>query len=173
MRPMTAIGSRLVAIALFTAGLAACDILTAGPYSAPVVAPAAAVLPASMRPDDPTLARIYFFRDYDTSGTMQWTSVALNGRKVGDIAQGEYFYRDVIPDTYTVVVRSQGIHSDQFATVAALRGSTTFIQVFSSDFYAAQPTTVPFSFSGPATFGDVVVPPGPALARIARLHPQS
>lgn len=173
MCPMRGIGSRLVAIALFTAGLSACDILTAGSYSAPVVAPPAIALPAMMRPADPTLARIYFFRDYDTAGTMQWTSIALNGRNVGDIAQGAYFYRDVIPDTYTVTVRSQGIHSDQFATVTVLRGSTTFIQVFSSDFYAAQSTTSPFSYSGPATFGDVVIPPDLALARIARLHPQS
>jgi hypothetical protein len=170
---MTRAGSRLAAIALLAAGLGACDVLTAGSYSAPVVAPPAIMVPATMRPADPAFARIYFFRDYDATGTMEWTSIELNGRKVGDISQGAYFFRDVSPDTYTVTVRSEGIHSEQFATVTVLRGSTTFIQVFTSDFYAAQSITFPFSYSGPATFGDVVVPPGLALARIAKLHPQS
>jgi hypothetical protein len=170
---MTRIGSRLAAAALLTAWLSACDVLTAGSYSAPVLAPPAIMLPPTMRPTDPTLARIYFFRDYDNTGTMQWTSIGLNGRKVGDIAQGEYFYRDVIPGAYTVTVRSEGIHSNQFATVTALRGSTTFIQVFTSDFYAAQPITSFCRSSGPATFGDVVVPPDLAVARMANLHPQS
>lgn len=173
MSPTTRISPRLAAITVLTAGLGACDVLTAGSYSAPVVAPPAIMVPATMRPADSKLARMYFFRDYDNTGTTQWTSIELNGRKVGDIGQGAYFFRDVNPDTYTVKVRSEGIHSDQFATVTVLRGSTTFIQVFTSDFYAAQSITSPFSYSGPATFGDVVVPPGLALARIARLHPQS
>jgi hypothetical protein len=157
---------------LLTLWLGACDFLTAGSYSAPVVA-VPAIMPLMMRPADPTLARIYFFRDYDNAGTMEWTSIELNGRKVGDIGQGAYFYRDVMPDTYTVTVRSEGIHSDQFATVTVLRGSTTFIQIFTSDFYAAQPITSIFRSSGPATFGDVVIPPGLALERMAKLHPQN
>ena len=161
----------MLVLAATALGLAACDWVTAGPYAPPVQPPPVAV-PAAMRPADPALSRIYFFRDYDASGTPQWTSVALDGLPVGDLAQGAYFYRDVKPGTYTVTVRSQGIHSDQFSTVTIRPGSTTYIQVYSIDFYAAQSTTSPFSYNGPATFADIVVVPRFAIARIARLNPQ-
>lgn len=82
-----------------------------------------ALPPAAMRPTDPALARMYFFRDYDASGT-------------------------VAP------------------------GSTGFVRVYSVDFYAAQSTAIPFGYSGPATFADVVVKPRLAAARMAKLHPQ-
>lgn len=151
--------------------LSGCDFVTAGQYSAPVVPPPVAV-PAAMHPTDPMLARIYLFRDYDASGTPQWTAVSLNGAAVGTLGQGVYFHRDVKPGTYTVTVRSEGIHSHQYATVAVSPGSTTFVQVYSVDFYAAQSTTGPFSYSGPATFADVVVKPRLAIACMAKLHPQ-
>ncbi len=151
--------------------LSACDELTAGPYAAPVQAPPAA-LPMAMRPVNPALAGSISFRDYDAAGTSQWTTVSLNGAPVGTIGQGTYFYRDVKPDAYAITVRSEGIHSHQFATVTVSPGSTVFVQVYSIDFYAAQSTTSPFSYNGPATFADIVVEPGAAMARMGKLHAQ-
>jgi hypothetical protein len=162
---------RLALLMIMAIALAGCDEIVAGPYAAPVIAPVVAV-PATMRPADPASARIYFLRDYDASGTTQWTDVSLNGKPVGHLGQGGYFYRDVPPDTYTVTVRSEGIHSDQFSTMTVARGSTTFVQIYSIDFYAAQSTTSPFSYNGPATFANIVVAPRLAMARMTKLHPQ-
>ncbi len=161
----------LLAALVLTIGLTACDEIVAGPYAAPVAPPPVPV-PATMHPGSPTLARIYFFRDYDATGTMQWTSVSLNGKPVGTLGQGGFFYRDVAPGTYTITVRSEGIHSHQFATVTVPRGGTVFVQVYSIDFYAAQSITSPYSYNGPATFADIVVEPLLAMARLAKLHPQ-
>lgn len=161
----------LVVLMVMAVGLSACEWVTAGPYAPPETVPIVPV-PAAMRPANPALSRLYFFRDYDPSGTTQFTSVSLNGRRVGDIGQGGYFYRDVKPDTYSVTVRSEGIHSGQFATVTVPPGATVFIQVYSINFYAAQSTTSPFSYNGPATFADAVIPPDLAMARMSKLHPQ-
>lgn len=167
MKGLAAVALTLTAALL----LSGCDFVTAGQYSAPVAPPPVAV-PAAMRPTDPALARIYFFRDYDASGTPQWTEVSLNSDVLGTLGQGVYFHRDVKPGSYTVKVRSEGIRSHQFATVTVAPGSTNFVQVYSVDFYAAQSTTSPFSYSGPATFADVVVKPRLAITRMATLHPK-
>jgi hypothetical protein len=161
----------LALLTIMALALAGCDEIVAGPYAAPVLAPPALV-PAAMQPGNPALSRLYFFRDYDASGTMQWTSVFLNGKPVGTLGQGGYFYRDVTPGTYTITVRSEGIHSDQFATATVPRHGTVFVQVYSIDFYAAQSISSPFSYNGPATFADDVVAPKLAMARMAKLHPQ-
>ncbi len=76
------------------------------------------------------LARFYFYRDPAAPYVSPaWTRVALNGQAVGDSAPGSAFYRDVAPGTYRIEVRSDQVYPDQFRSVAAAAGSTTFVKV--------------------------------------------
>jgi hypothetical protein len=89
-------------------------------------------------PSSPAMARIYFYRTVETNQVTRWTSVWLNDAKLGDLGERSYFYRDVQPGTYKVGVSSDVPYPDQYQTVTAPAGSTTFIRVFNVPGYGIQ-----------------------------------
>jgi hypothetical protein len=157
--------------------LAACVAPNATPYPAPPSSESRLIPPRLAGPADPHMARIYFYRRIDHQGTPEWTSVSLNGAKVGDSGPGTYFYRDVRPGTYTVTLRSERTYPDQFQTINVVPGGTRYIEIFTPDLWALSfmGPIFPNSAFGqsvniPATFADAVPPPYAARAAIATLH---
>jgi Protein of unknown function (DUF2846) len=63
------------------------------------------------------MARIYFYRDRGNYLTLTWTTVWLNGTKIGSSGPGNFFYRDVQPGTYTVGVDSDVPNVDQYRRI--------------------------------------------------------
>ncbi len=74
-------------------------------------------------------ARFYFYRSLTPYGSPLWTAVSLNNRRVGYVAPGMVFYRDVEPGTYEVEVRSDKLYPNQFKTVTVGPASTTFVNI--------------------------------------------
>ena len=107
----------LLALSLIAIGLGGCA--PAGPEG-----PSAAAAPLSA-----DRARVYVYRDLNPYDTPVWTAVSLNGEKVGDSAPGTVFYRDVMPGTYEIEVRSDMLYPNQFKTVALAPGSTVFAKI--------------------------------------------
>jgi hypothetical protein len=106
-----------LALSVIAIGLAGCA--AAGPKG---VSAAAVPLPADQ-------ARIYVYRDLNPYDTTAWTAVSLNGKKIGNNAPGTVFYRDVLPGTYEIEVRSDLPYPNQFKTVALAPGSTVFAKI--------------------------------------------
>jgi hypothetical protein len=69
-------------------------------------APAAPQGDAVAKPVPPDKVRIYVYRDLYLYDAQVWTAVSLNGETIGDSAPGTVFYRDVLPGTYEIEVRS-------------------------------------------------------------------
>jgi hypothetical protein len=106
----------LAALALTVLALASCSIERGvRPGSEPAVAAG--------------MARLYVYRDLAPYASTLWTSVSLDGRRIGDSAPGTVFYRDVPPGTYEVEVRSDKLYPNQFKTVALRPGSVTYVKI--------------------------------------------
>lgn len=85
--------------------------------------------PSAVAPLLADRARVYVYRDLNPYDTPVWTAVSLNGERVGDSAPGTVFYRDVMPGTYEIEVRSDMLYPNQFKTVALAPGSTVFAKI--------------------------------------------
>jgi hypothetical protein len=99
---------------------------------------AAAFLAATMLPRagfgrsaDPPAgeARIWIYRTFDPSVTMQTPYVRINGAIVGVARLGTAFYHDVAPGNYRITVDSRGSAPGQFAGVALAAGRTVYVKV--------------------------------------------
>jgi hypothetical protein len=107
----------LLAMFVIAIGLGACA--AAGPKG----------LSAAAVPVPSDRARVYVYRDLNPYDTTEWTAVSLNGKKIGNNAPGTVFYRDVLPGTYEIEVRSDQLYPNQFKTVTLAPGSTVFAKI--------------------------------------------
>jgi hypothetical protein len=67
-------------------------------------------------------ARLWFYRFYDPSETLNITKVLVNGAYAGYAQLGGAFYRNVPPGVYHIEVESYGRGVDQSTNVALAAG---------------------------------------------------
>jgi hypothetical protein len=91
------------------------------------VGPNVASAPAAQLPVD--RARVYVYRDLNPYDTPAWTAVSLNREQIGDSHPGTVFYRDVVPGTYEIEVRSDHLYPNQFKTVTLPPGGSVFAKI--------------------------------------------
>jgi hypothetical protein len=97
------------------------------------IAPPAASSAASA-PLGPGAARIWFYRDYEPSVSLNVANVALNGARAGSVQpDGGVFYRDVAPGHYHITVESYGADVNQDKDVDLAPGQEAFVKVLASD----------------------------------------
>jgi hypothetical protein len=77
----------------------------------------------------PGQARVWFYREFIPSESLNMTEVRMNGRYVGYSRLGGAFYRDVPPGQYLVTVATWGVDVNQSAVVALVPGQEVFIKV--------------------------------------------
>jgi hypothetical protein len=110
-------------------------------------------------------ARIWFYRLYEPSETLNMTKVTMNGVYAGYAQLGGAFYRDIAPGIYHIEVASWGKDFNQSANVAVVVGQEAFIKVESLRSWATQPG---FGFTaGRDTFYARPMPPQFGRAEIA------
>jgi Protein of unknown function (DUF2846) len=162
------------------AAMTLCFAAGAEAQQTPVPSPPepAVVLPPFAGPAVSAQARIYVYRDFDSYTHLTWTSVSLNGTKIGDSAPGSYFYRDVPPGIYTVSVNSDLPYVDQSRTITIAPNSTTFIKVYAAQGFgvstvvaAGRHAAVGTAATVPSVFGNAVIDAGTARQQMARLSP--
>lgn len=88
--------------------------------------------PAQPRPGPipPGAARIWFYRDYEPSVTMNDANVDLNGARVLTLpAFGPALYRDVAPGSYLIAAESVGVDTNQTKAVNLGAGQEVFAKI--------------------------------------------
>ncbi|MBV9816700.1 MAG: hypothetical protein JO229_13240 [Alphaproteobacteria bacterium] len=111
-------------------------------------------------------ARLWFYRLYIPSETLNMTKVSMNGAYAGYAQLGGAFYRDVPPGVYHIEVESYGKDFNQSTNVALAAGQEAYIRVdslrsWSSDYNRG--TTI-----GRDTFYARLIIPQIARAEIAQ-----
>jgi Protein of unknown function (DUF2846) len=74
-------------------------------------------------------ARVWFYRVYLPSETLNMTKVSMNGDYAGYAQLGGAFYRDVLPGTYHIEVESYGRDFNQSTNVALVAGQEAYVRV--------------------------------------------
>jgi Protein of unknown function (DUF2846) len=96
------------------------------------VAPARAMAEApGVAPVPPGAARIWFYRDWLPSESLNLANIDVNGQYVGSVANGGSFYRDVLPGHYHIVPQSYNHDFNQDANVDLAPGEQVYIKILS------------------------------------------
>jgi len=74
-------------------------------------------------------ARLWFYRVYSPSETLNMTRVSMNGAYAGYAQLGGAFYRDVQPGIYHITVESYGRDFNQSTNVALIAGQEAFVEI--------------------------------------------
>jgi hypothetical protein len=124
------------------------------------------VAAAAIPPIPPGEARVWFYRDFIPSETLNMTAVTLNGQYAGYSQLGGAFYRDVPPGIYHVAVNSYGVDFNQSTNIGLVAGQQAFIKIESLRDWA---TDYGFGFTaGRDTFYARLIPTELARAQIAQ-----
>ena len=99
------------------------------------VAPAA---PVVLSPVAAGAARIWFYRDYEPSVSLNMASVALNGATVAYVeAFGNALYRDVPAGRYHITAANVGTDVNQAKDVDLAPGQEAFVKILASSSWEA------------------------------------
>src|ERR1700759_4855549 len=77
----------------------------------------------------PGQARIWFYRVWDPSESLNAANIDVNGVYVGSVEPGGAFYRDVAPGTYHIAPQNRYLDFGQNTNVAIVSGQQVFIKV--------------------------------------------
>lgn len=77
----------------------------------------------------PGQARIWFYRLWSPSESLNVANIDVNGVYVGSVEPGGAFYRDVSPGTYHVAPQNRYLDYGQNTNVAVVSGQQVFIKV--------------------------------------------
>jgi len=77
----------------------------------------------------PGQARIWFYRVWNPSESLNVANIDVNGVYVGSVEAGGAIYRDVAPGLYHIVPQNQYFDYNQNTTVAVVPGEQVFIAV--------------------------------------------
>jgi hypothetical protein len=88
---------------------------------------------AGVLPVPPAQARIWVYRDIESSANPRVPLVRLNGAIAGAADQGGAFYRDVPPGPYHVTVDSIGVDINQSTDVNLAASQEAYIKILQLD----------------------------------------
>jgi hypothetical protein len=74
-------------------------------------------------------ARIWFYRLWDPSESLNTANIDVNGLYVGSVEPGGAFYRDVAPGVYQITPQNRYLDVNQNTNVAVVPGEQVFIAV--------------------------------------------
>jgi len=128
------------------------------------------VRPAVVSPLAAGAARIWFYRDYEPSVSLNMANVALNGVPAGSVdADGSALYRDVSPGHYRITVESEATDVNQASDVDLSPGQEAFVKILASGTWESGADTTVY---GRTTFYVSLMPPQVARIELAT-HPLS
>jgi hypothetical protein len=113
----------------------------------------------------PGQARIWFYRLWDPSESLNVANIDVNGVYFGSVDPGGAFYRDVTPGVYHIMPQNQYIDYNQNTNVAVVPGQQVFISVLDLASWANAVSGGQFFIHRDAWYARLV-PPEYALAQI-------
>jgi len=114
----------------------------------------------------PGRARIWFYRLWDPSESLNAANIEVNGVYFGSVESGGAFYRDVAPGVYQIVPQNQYFDVNQNTNVAVVPGEQVFIAVLDLSSWANAVSGAQWYVHRDAWYARLV-PPQYALAQIA------
>lgn len=127
--------------------------------SGPALSTATAVLP-------PGAARIWFYRDFEPSISLNLAEVSVNGARAGYVQpDGSAFHRDVAPGRYHITVASDGLDVNQSGSAELGPGQEAFVKVLASSSWESGGDTHSYKRD---TFYVSLVPPQVARAELEK-----
>lgn len=93
--------------------------------------PATAQLPIAALPVPAGQARIWFYRDWEPSESLNLANIDVNGSYFGSVANGGVFYRDVSPGHYHIAPQSYGQDFNQDKDVDLAAGQQVYCKIAS------------------------------------------
>lgn len=84
---------------------------------------------AASTPIPPGQARIWFYRVWDPSESLNLTNIDVNGVYFGSVASGGAFYRDVPAGIYHIAPQNRYRDFDQDTNVAVVPGQQVYIKI--------------------------------------------
>jgi uncharacterized protein DUF2846 len=117
-------------------------------------------------PISPGQARIWFYRNWLPSESLNLANIEVNGAYSGSVENGGAFYRDVPPGTYHIAPQSWARDFNQDTNVALVPGQQVYVKILDLTSWAS-------SVSGSKNFQrdsfyTRLIPPQIAQAEIAR-----
>jgi hypothetical protein len=89
-------------------------------------------VPTSAPPVPAGQARVWFYRDWESSESLNLALVDMNGSYAGAVANGSVFYRDVPPGHYHIAPQSYGRDINQDKDVDVAPGQQLYCKIVSS-----------------------------------------
>ena len=114
----------------------------------------------------PGQARIWFYRLWDPSESLNVANIDVNGVYAGSVEPGGAFYRDVGPGVYHIVPENRYFDYNQNTNVAVVPGEQVFIAVLDLSSWATAVSGAQWYVRRDAWYVRLV-PPQFALAQIA------
>jgi hypothetical protein len=88
-------------------------------------------LPTSAPPVPASQARVWFYRDWEPSESLNLALIDMNGSYAGAVANGGIFYRDVPPGHYHIAPQSYGRDINQDKDVDLAPGQQLYCKIVS------------------------------------------
>jgi Protein of unknown function (DUF2846) len=114
----------------------------------------------------PGQARIWFYRLWNPSESLNAANIDVNGVYFGSVEPGGAFYRDVAPGVYQIAPQNKYLDYNQNTNVAVVSGQQVFIAVLDLSSWATAVSGAQWSVHRDAWYARLV-PPQYALAEIA------
>jgi hypothetical protein len=121
--------------------------------------------PVAAEPVPAGQARIWFYRDWQPSESLNLANIDVNGSYFGSVANGSAFYRDVLPGYYHIAPQSYGRDFNQDRDVVVAPGQQLYIKIVSLRSWLDGLGGKSFQRD---TFYAWLIPPQVAQAEIAR-----
>jgi hypothetical protein len=77
----------------------------------------------------PGQGRVWFYRLWDPSESLNVANIDMNGAYVGSVEPGGAFYRDLSPGTYRIAPQNRYFDYNQNTDVAVVPGQQVFVSV--------------------------------------------
>jgi hypothetical protein len=135
-------------------------LIVAGCVEPPATVPAAAPPIASGQ------ARVWFYRPWEPSESLNLALIDMNDNYVGAVENGGAFYRDVPPGHYRIAPESFGRDTNQDRNVDLAPGQQLYVKVVSLDSWGASVSSC--KNCARDAFYAWLIPPEVAQAEIAR-----
>ena len=110
-------------------------------------------------------ARMWFYRDWQPSESLNLANLTVNGTLFGSVANGSTIYRDVLPGRYHIAPASFVPNSNQDANIELAAGQQAYLKIVSSTAWGSDNTAAK-NIERDA-FWVWVIPPVVAQAEIA------
>jgi Protein of unknown function (DUF2846) len=124
--------------------------------------------PAVEAPIPPGQARIWFYRNWLPSESLNLANIEMNGAYVGSVANGGVFYREVPPGTYHIAPESWARDFNQTTNVAVVPGQQAYVKILDLTSWATSVSATK-NFQRDSFYA-WLIPPQVAQAEIARDH---